>query len=85
MATFSVEIPDDLLDTTYTAVCAEGGYTPDSGLTPAEFTRNDVLSYLKGKVVRYHVSQAAAEAQLVMDAAVSEAREEIETALAAIV
>lgn len=77
MAQYILEIPDDTLETIFSAVCQQKGYDPTSGLTPAEFTRSIVVGYLKQIVVEHTVAQATVHAQQVVDDLVNEAKEMI--------
>lgn len=77
MASYLLEIPDDKVAGVFEAVCATQSYDPESGLTPAEFTRSIIVGYLKSMVIEYQVALAASAKQLAMDAELVQIREEI--------
>lgn len=59
MAVFSLDIPDEVVSRVFAAFCALDGYDPESGLTPAEFSRQRVIAIVRSKVDAFESQQAA--------------------------
>ena len=60
MAVYELEIPDDQQQEVFDAFCAEYGYVVEDGLTPAQFTRKVVTTFITTTVVNHKMRQAEA-------------------------
>jgi hypothetical protein len=74
MATFTLDIPDNIKDEVFTAVCTTQGYDPETDGTPAQFTRKVVVGFLKEMVVEHRVNVAASAKQATMNAEMAQLR-----------
>lgn len=59
MAVISIDIPAAAVSRIQDAFCAEFGWTTESGLTKTQFTKHQVIEYVK-QVTRNHEANIAA-------------------------
>ena len=71
MAKIIFEFEDSVRDELVEAMCAMGGYQPESGKTPGEFTTGRVVQFCRDNILGYRnsVAQAAAAASVTANAA----------------
>lgn len=63
MANITVTIPDDKIQRIIDAFAAEFGWTTESGLTKAQFTKQQVIEYIKQVTRNYEANLAASTAR----------------------
>jgi hypothetical protein len=63
MSQLTISIPDNQDQRVINAFIAIRGYNPESGLTPGQFIKHDIVNYIKG-VVRAHEQDLAAKAAI---------------------
>lgn len=71
MAKIVFEFEDAVRDELVEAMCAMGGYQPQSGKTPGEFATGRVVQFCRDNILGYRnaVAQAAASASVTANAA----------------
>jgi hypothetical protein len=62
MATITLTYPDDQQQRIVNALCEEGGWTPESGVTRGAFAKRMVVDYVKRVVVAQDRAAARAAA-----------------------
>lgn len=63
MAQFVITIPDAEVPRVVDALCADGRWTAESGMTRGEFARHRIVRYVKAVVRQYEGQQAATTAR----------------------
>ena len=63
MTQLTINIPDAQLSRVTDAFTAVHSYDPQSGFTPAQFTRRVLIAYVKGVVRAHEIELARAQAE----------------------
>lgn len=67
MAQITIDIPNDKVNRILDAFAAEFGWTADSGVTKAVFTKHQVISYVKQVTKNFEANTAAGTARKAID------------------
>ena len=67
MANFTITIPDDKVSRVRDAFAGEFGWTPDLGITKSEFTRLQIIKFVKNTVKNNEGNLSAGVARTTVD------------------